>query len=91
MPFTADESPKPPPAEAGELLTLYAIYESPRDYPGKIVARRWKIGYRATAEVTPIYVGDDFAEARAAVKAAGAGTNLGRFHDDDPVMREAWV
>jgi hypothetical protein len=30
--------------QAGEVFSLYTVYESPSDYPGEFVARRWEVG-----------------------------------------------
>lgn len=71
-------------------MNLYVIYESPSDYPGKFVLRRWVVSPATVApEREPMLVVDDIDEAREALP---RGVCLvGPQQDDDPVIYEVWV
>lgn len=65
---------------------VFAIYESPRDYPGRYVVRRW-VG--TVADPEPRAVALTLAEAR---KAIPSGLfYLPRLRGDDPCIKETWI
>lgn len=74
------------------LLWNYAIYENPRDFPGKFVVRRWAIvrgGMEPLPEAEPLGVVDTIEAARALVPQGLYP--LGRQEQDDAVIREVWI
>lgn len=76
--------------DAEDLLTLWVIYWSPRDYPGKWVVRGQDA--RCDGSVRPhpdAHVVDSLKAARALVP--WGSVNLRRFREDDPAIYETWV
>lgn len=72
-------------------LTIFTIYSQPLDYPScRYVVRRWSVsnGTRE-CDLEPLYTGDDLDEARSHIPANLA--NVGRTHEDDPVILESWL
>jgi hypothetical protein len=91
--------------DAVTTLSMYVIYERPRDWPESFVVREWvqhrpevpkpEPGTLAIAIIPPaepgkiVAVRDTLEHARAAVP---AGTvNVGREPDDDPKIVEVWL
>jgi len=71
------------------VLTLWVIYDSPADYPGKVVLRR-QHATKQCVEIDPeAWVFDSVREARLAVPPGLY--NLGRYDMDDPCIVEVWV
>lgn len=71
-------------------LSIYTIYESPSEYPGKWVVREWKASVGGLAAVRkPLAVADTLGEARRALPLGLV--QLGRSIDDDPCIREVWL
>jgi hypothetical protein len=67
-------------------VPIIAIYKSPKDYPGKYVARLWDIRNRPTIYVTVANTLDIIRE--------GIPRNMHRlppFPSDDPVLVETWI
>jgi hypothetical protein len=74
-----------------EGLSFWAIYENPRDFPGKFVVRQHfasKESPKPVALVDAIVV-DSIEKAREAIPAGLL--NLGRHPADDPVIHEVWM
>lgn len=75
------------------FLIYYVIYDSPRDYPGKFVVRKWT----QTADGKIIgdhecHVSNDIQGARKVVKEQyPLAYNIGRYVSDDPSIREVWI
>lgn len=75
---------------AGEALSVWTVYDSPLDYPGKFVVRRWRVtgaghvmpDQRATSH-------DSLEEARQAVPPGLF--RMGRGPADDPAVLEVWI
>lgn len=68
-----------------EPLSLYVIYDHPRDYPDSFVVRRWEldaqkevVGTAPTLEAARKLVPPDL-------------YNLGRHEGDDPNIVEVWI
>jgi hypothetical protein len=75
-----------------EHLLVVTIYENPRDYPGKFVARRFWIGVDRSGprpEPEPLAVADSLDEIRAAIPQDMVC--LGREPYDEPQIVESWV
>jgi hypothetical protein len=66
-------------------LTLWTVYVSPRDYPGKFVARAFELD-RPTDRVL---VADSLADIRELLPPGL--TRLARATGDDPVIVETWL
>ena len=71
------------------VLTLWVIYESPSDYPGKFVVRRQHSTRRAVVIDLEAWVFDSMAEARTAIPEGL--DNTGRYDMDDPAVIEVWI
>ena len=67
-------------------LAVYVVYESPKDFPGKLVVRRW-LGLEA--DPLPLAVTEDLALARNVIP--DYCTPIGVFPDDDPCIKEVWI
>ena len=69
-----------------DALSMWTVYRSPRDYPGKYVARRFELD-RPTMDVI---VDDALDNVRALMERRGL-YRLDRYPDDDPVIVEVWL
>lgn len=67
-------------------LAIFVMYENPKDYPGKIVVRRW-LGL--DADPIPLAVTDSLALARNVIPSYC--TPIGIMPGDDPVIKEVWI
>jgi len=66
------------------MLNIWVIYQSPRDYPGRFVARRWILD-KPTGEVI---VRDTLDQVR---RALPVGLHrMDRFNGDDAAIVETW-
>lgn len=81
---------------AADVLYMFTVYESPRDFPGRFVVRRWAIGPRqfgdpikAKPDARPWAIADTLAGARESLPPGLS--NLARNPDDDSVIVETWV
>lgn len=76
---------------SGAVLTQYAIYENPADYPGWFVVRRWEVhdGVPAPVPCPNPKLAPSLEAARAAVPSGYF--NIGRMAEDDPVIVEVWT
>lgn len=70
---------------AAALPPLLVVYNSPLDYPGKVVARLWAVN-KPTHYVV---VGEALDEVRNMIPAHF--TNIGRDENDDPRIVEVWI
>lgn len=78
-------------AERGELLVQWVVYESPADYPGKFVARRWIIDRARGPVMTPtLHVAASLPEVRLPLIERGLHC-MPRFLDDLPHILEVWI
>lgn len=67
-------------------LAVYVIYENPKDFPGKLVVRRW-LGLEA--DPIPLAVTDSLSLARNVIP--DYCVPIGVMAGDDPVIREVWI
>jgi hypothetical protein len=76
-----------------DALAIFTIYESPKDYPGRIVVRRSEVNADgARVDPEPLAVVLTLAEARIAIESVQPGLIcLGRNPSDDPVIVECWL
>lgn len=73
-----------------DILTIWTVYENPRDYPGKFVVRAYDVcAGGAVAARLECTVRDSLDEARAAVPAGLYWMN--RNPVDDPTIVETWL
>jgi hypothetical protein len=70
------------------MLEMFTIYQSPLDYPGKFVVRRWESGRPPKPDAVPTAVCRMIHEARAKIPPMLICTL--RHPDDDPVIVETW-
>jgi hypothetical protein len=76
--------------ETERQLWLWAIYEHPKDYPGKYVVRRCVVVPEGPRHaLIPDLVCDTLEEARGGMPPGLF--NLGRKEADDPVIVETWI
>ena len=68
---------------------MYTIYDSPTDYPGKFVVRRWEIDKGPAVPKETLAVKDSLIEARLAVPVGLV--RVDRSPGDDPVIVETWL
>jgi hypothetical protein len=70
------------------VLSLFTIYERPKDYPNNFVVRRWIIvGGQPTGQECQL--ADTLEESRILIPPGLF--NLGRQPGDDPAIVETWV
>lgn len=66
-------------------MNLWVIYKSPKDFPGKYVARRWWLD----SPTGQFLVADSLDDLRAMLP---TGLDpIGRMPGDDPVIVEVWI
>lgn len=68
-------------------LPAVAIYDSPSDYPGKIVARLWDKG----EPTETILIKDNIDDMREDINQAGLTCHIPRGKSDDPCIVECWI
>jgi hypothetical protein len=73
------------------VLSMWTVYNSPSDYPGKVVARRFDITDGDVAASDSIIVMDDLDVLRRALAIDMRLTCLSRSPGDDPVIVETWL
>jgi hypothetical protein len=77
---------------SNRLLTLWVVYDHPRDFPDHVVVRRQFVMQSSTTPITSADIGgvyDDLDQARADIP--HGHFCIGRFPDDDPVIVETWI
>lgn len=76
-------------------LPVWVIYDNPTDYPGKFVAREWRLVYGNPNPVPmePPIVVDSLEAARTAIQFASGMllVRLAPMPGDDPKIVETWV
>lgn len=77
------------PAPNRALLAMFTVYESPRDYPGLFVARRWEIAPGIARPTAWVRTADTLDAVRALLPAGLC--RIDRTPDDDPAIAEVWV
>jgi hypothetical protein len=74
---------------AGEILTLYTVYDKPVDHPDKAVVRSWLLPGDGTLQKGEAQVFDSLTEARASLPPGLV--RLERHPLDEPQIVETWV
>lgn len=71
------------------MLTVFAVYDRPRDYPNRVVVRAWL----CADQPIPCEPAELFASLDAAREflARRGLQNIGRMPDDDSKIVECWV
>lgn len=78
------------PAPEDGALTIWVIFERPRDFPNGYVVRRQCVVPGGGIWIDPIAFG--FATLELAREGLPAGlVNLGRQPSDDPTIKETWL
>ena len=72
-----------------ELMGMWAVTQSPSDYPGKFVARKWLIGIGTVAATAELHVEDTLDEVRD--KLPRDLILIPRHPNDDPAIVESWI
>lgn len=72
--------------EKKKIPEMIVVYNSPKDYPGKIVGRVWRNGEPTIS----VMVCKNVKDLRKAIKKAGFNIKLDRCNEDDPVIIETW-
>ncbi len=70
-------------------LSLWTIYEKPKDHPDKYVVRRHVIEPGKTYPTGDFALFDTLEEAREYIPEGC--TDIGRYDEDDPVIVESWI
>lgn len=78
-----------------EGFSIWAIYNKPRDYPDKYVARRWTIeavspGIYKEKATNDVVISKSLDEIRRQMLWRGLA-KLDRFINDDPIILETWL
>ena len=73
--------------EETPVITLYVVYDHPRDYPDEFVVRRWFMDRPELGE--PFARGDSLEAVRAELPRILR--NLGRHKNDDEAIVEVWI
>lgn len=80
-------------SETRPTLDLWVVYDSPKDHPGKVVVRLWRIAptFLQAIATTTLLTFDDIEAARARLRERGHVYRINRSPDDDPVIVETWL
>lgn len=73
------------------MMTMWVIYDHPKDFPHKYVARKWLIG---PGEMTPtgnIMLTNDLETLRESLSVGLGRTCIARSPEDDGKIVETWV
>ena len=70
-------------------LSMYVVYNRPKDFPNNFVVRRWIIHPGQVEGGELIGVADDLSKARRLLPEGLH--NLGRYIQDDPCIEEVWI
>lgn len=75
--------------EADDLLALWVVYESPKDFPGEYVARRWLV-QRGGAFPTDVHVRAPTLDGVRSLLPVGL-FRMNRSPADEPQIVETWI
>src|SRR5262245_28040730 len=74
-----------------DKLSMWTVYDHPRDYPNTFIARRWEIGHGDEPVATTDIIESPMLGAIRTMLAAKGLTCLHRQWNDDPNIMETWV
>jgi hypothetical protein len=72
-------------------LAMWTVYDNPRDYPGKYVARRFDVGASGPKPSASIIVMDDLEKLRDVLQFEMGLVKLMRSPGDEPQIVETWL
>lgn len=72
-------------------LAMWTVYDSPTDYPGKVVARRFDVDASGPKPSASIIIMDDLDKLREMLAFELNLTCLTRNEGDDPKIVETWL
>lgn len=72
------------------LLSMWTVYDHPRDYPGGYIARRWEIGRGASFPTADVLTAKNLDQLREEMAIRGL-YRIARQDGDDPVVVESWI
>jgi hypothetical protein len=72
-------------------LAMWTVYDNPRDYPGKYVARRFDVDASGPKPSASIIVMEDLDKLRDVLAFEMHLTCLTRDPDDEPQIVETWL
>jgi len=70
-------------------MDLWTIYDSPHDFPGKFIARKYRIEHGTVNPTMQIFTSDSLNSVRDLIP--GGLVRLRREADDDLVIVESWI
>lgn len=73
------------------VLAMWTVYDRPKDYPDKYVARRYDIGRGGVQTSNSIIIAGDLDTLRTILGIEMQLTCLPRAEEDDAVIVETWV
>lgn len=72
-------------------LAMWVVYDSPSDYPGKFVARRWEVGAEGPRPTESMIIMEDLEALRDVLMVEMGLVKLMRSDGDDPKIVETWM
>jgi hypothetical protein len=72
-------------------LAMWTVYDNPRDYPGKYVARRFDVDASGPKPSASIIVMDDLEKLRDVLQFEMGLVKLMRSPGDEPQIVETWL
>jgi hypothetical protein len=73
----------------GEALSIWTVYDHPRDYPNSWVARRFEISNKGVGITREMFLADTLEELRVLLPVGLV--RLNRQASDDPKIVETWL
>lgn len=73
-----------------DALSMWTVYDHPRDYPKGFIARRFEVDGRGARPTRDVMVSDDLDALRLMLMKRGL-TALARNEEDDPKIVETWL
>ena len=71
-------------------ITMYTVYDHPKDYPDSWVLRGWVVGPGIEPEEIPLLYVSDYEDIRFEMEQRGL-TCILRKPEDDPCIKETWI
>ena len=72
-------------------LRMFVVYEKPKDYPDEYVIREHIVTRDGRQLANAVLYGRGMTLAYVRTLLPNGLRNIGRFHDDDPVIMEVWI
>jgi hypothetical protein len=76
-----------------DSLSIFTVYENPRDYPGRFVVRRFEVSADTVQpDALAVVIANTLDQARAAIRREHPGAiRLPRADGDEPQIVESWI